>query len=56
MLDMELLLTELTVVHDMQWGDMLYLVYNWLAIHAPEAREEYLDGTNPIFYYGAPNE
>lgn len=56
MLDMELLLTELTVVHDLQWGDVLYLVYSWLTVHAPEAREEYTDGSNPIFYYGAPDE
>jgi hypothetical protein len=55
LLKLEKSLEELTdsKTHDLQWGDVLALVHSWLTIHAPHAREEYLDGTHPIFYYGA---
>ena len=39
-----------------QWHDVLYNVYGWLNVHAPQAQEEYLDGSNPIFYYGPKDE
>lgn len=52
LLDMEDLLTELALDHECQWGDILSLVHIYLMVHHPEAREEYLDGTNPEFYYG----
>lgn len=51
---MEPLLEELVDDHDLQWYDVLYNIYGWLSVHRPEAREEYLDGTNPVFepFYG----
>lgn len=53
-LDMEKLLEEMTEDHDLQWGEVLGLVYTWLQIHAPQAQEEYVKGIykNPVFYYG----
>jgi hypothetical protein len=51
LLDMEPLLLEL-VDQDLQYGDILALVYAYLMVHAPGAREEYEDGTHPIFNYG----
>ena len=52
-LDMEKLLVEMTDQHELQWGEVLSLVYSWLSVHAPQAREEYTDGSgSPIFQYG----
>lgn len=51
LLDMEPLLLEL-VDQDLQFGDILSLVYMYLMVHAPGAREEYEDGTHPTFNYG----
>lgn len=50
--DLELLLEEMTDQHEMQNGEILALVYNWLKVHAPQATEVYEDDTNPEFYYG----
>lgn len=54
MLDMEELLIELAdnKNHDLQHGEILNLIRGYLEIHYPEQKEEYMDGTNPIFYYG----
>lgn len=51
LLELEILLLEL-VDHDLQWGDILSLIYGYLMVHAPGAQEEYDDGTHPIYYYG----
>lgn len=51
LLDLEEILEEL-VDHDLQWGDILALVYSWLVIHAPGAQEKYLDNSSPNYYYG----
>lgn len=51
LLDMEPLLLEM-VDHDLQHGDILNLVRGYLEVHAPGAKEEYEDGTEPEFYYG----
>lgn len=51
LLDMEPLLEEL-IEHELQWGDILFLIYGWLQIHNPQAQEEYLDGSRPEFKYG----
>ena len=48
---MEPLLFEL-VDQELQWSDILGLVYMWLMVHALGARETYKDGTHPTFYYG----
>ncbi len=49
--EMELLLEEMTDDHDLQWGEVLALVKTWLEIHAQHQREEYKDGTSPIYSY-----
>ena len=54
MLDMEKLLLELGVDHDMQWYEILNLVRGYLEVHLPGQREKYTDGSNPEFYYGFP--
>lgn len=50
LLDLERVLDEL-LDHDLQWGDILYLVFGHLRIHRPDAREEYVEGGNPEFFY-----
>lgn len=53
MLDMEKLLFELGVGHDMQWHEILALVHGWLQVHLPAQRETYTeDGSHPEYYYG----
>ena len=52
MLDMEVLLEELVGPNDLQYYEVLNLVFGWLVVHAPHAKERYVDGTSPIFYYG----
>lgn len=51
-LDLETVLEEMTHDHDLQWGEVLHLVYAWLAIHAPANQEEYNEGGHPEFFYG----
>ena len=56
LLDLEPLLLEMVVQHDLQFGDVLNLVYGYLEVHCPGAKEEYDDdGKSPVFYYG-PNK
>ncbi|NJO48196.1 MAG: hypothetical protein HC840_00610 [Leptolyngbyaceae cyanobacterium RM2_2_4] len=51
MLDMEKLLFELHCGHDMQHGEVLYLINGWQKIHVPGQIETYTDdGSNPILY------
>ena len=52
LLDMELLLDEMCINHDLQKGDILALIDKHLDIHNPDSVECYLDGTSPVFYYG----
>lgn len=56
MLELEYRADEAMATHDLQWGDVLGLVYVWLMIHHPDARETYMDGTHPEFYYGPKRE
>ena len=51
-LELETVLEKMVHDHDLQWGEVLGLVHTWLSIHAPNAQEEYVDGGNPIYYYG----
>ncbi len=51
LLDIEPLLVEL-VDHDLQHGEILNLIRGYLEIHCPEAKERYVDGGSPMFYYG----
>jgi len=55
-LDLETILDELIDDHGFQWGDLLSVIYGHLMTHRPDAQEEYLDGGNPIFYYGPEDE
>jgi hypothetical protein len=51
MLDMEKLLFELHIDHDMQHGEVLYLINGWQKIHVPSQIETYVeDGTHPVLY------
>lgn len=52
LLDIEPLVAELIADHDLQWGDLLGLLYAHLMVHHPEAREEYVEGGHPRYYYG----
>lgn len=52
LLDLEVLLDEMIDAHDLQWGEVLALVFCWLQIHRPDAKEEYEDGSSPKYRYG----
>lgn len=52
MFDVEDVLNELCVDHDMQWHEVLGLVHASLRVHFPESRETYMDDTHPEFWYG----
>jgi hypothetical protein len=54
--DLEDLITEMVDQHDLQWGEILNLIFGYLLIHFPNARETYEDDSHPVFYYGCPNE
>jgi len=54
--DLEKLVTEMVDGHDMQWGDILAIVWNYLRVHRPEARENYVEGGYPEYYYGPKEE
>jgi hypothetical protein len=51
LLKMEPLLEKLVDDHNLQWYDVLFLVFGWLMVHRPDAQEEYEDGTRPVFFY-----
>lgn len=52
LLDIEPLLLEAMVDHDLQHGDMLGILYSYLKSHLPGHAEVYTDdGTSPVFYY-----
>jgi len=40
----------------LQWGDILNLTRGYLEVHAPNAREQYIAGGSPVFYYGPKEE
>ena len=50
--DIEEITEEMCIEHDMQWGDILSLIHNYLRVHHPQAQEQYNDDTSPEFYYG----
>lgn len=51
--DLETLLFEMGVEHDLQWHEILGLVHSWLQTHFPHGQETYVeDGSHPVFYYG----
>ena len=52
---MKQVLCEMIDDHEMQWGEILNIIRGYLEIHRPDAQEQYMDGTNPLFYYGPEN-
>jgi hypothetical protein len=50
--DLEPFLLEMAYDHDLQHGEILNILRGYLEIHAPDQKEQYTDGTEPIFYYG----
>ena len=50
--DIETILDEMLIGHDMQHGDVLGVVHTFMMSHFPNQREEYVDGGNPVMYYG----
>ena len=52
LLDLEKILDEMVDSHELQFGDILFLVFGHLLIHRPDAREVYLDNSHPELYYG----
>jgi hypothetical protein len=53
LLDMEPLIQEAMDDHDLQWGDMLGLIYTYLQVHYPDHKEVYIEnGKSPVFFYG----
>ena len=52
LLEMEPLILEMVVKHDLQHGDILNLVNGYLEVHCPGAKEVYdEDGSSPVFSY-----
>jgi hypothetical protein len=52
LLDLEVVLDSMIKQHQLQFGDVLALVNTFLEVHHPEAKEEYVSGGSPVFYYG----
>lgn len=50
--DLELLLDEFYLEHDMQLGDVDAIVHSFSEKHYPNHVEQYEDGTNPVRLYG----
>lgn len=54
---MEKLLYELHIDHDMQHGEVLYLINGWQKIHVPGQIEIYIDdGSHPLLYGPKPKK
>lgn len=56
LLDLEKILMEMCIDHDLQWGDVLNIVRGYMEVHLPGAQEQYTKGGNPVFYYGPKRE
>lgn len=50
--ELEAVVTKMVKQHDLQHGEILNLVNGYLEVHYPEAKEEYITGGEPKFYYG----
>lgn len=50
--DMEHILEEMCDDHDLQHGEVRAQIMNWLKVHRPGNIETYLNGENPIDFYG----
>ena len=52
LLDLEPLLDEMALSHELQMGDILGLIVRHLEMHNPDCIEEFDDNTKPVFFYG----
>lgn len=52
MFDVEYMVKQMVEEHDMQKGEIMALVSQYIDVHYPGAIEEYQDDSNPIFFYG----
>lgn len=52
LLDLETILDELYIEHDLQLGDVLGMIVTNTQVHYPDNIEVYQDNTHPVFYYG----
>lgn len=52
--DLEPLILEMVVDHDLQYHEILGIIFQYLEVHCPGAKEVYTkDGSSPVFYYGS---
>ncbi len=56
MLDLEPLILEMVEQQEMQYSDVLGIIFSYMEVHCPNAREKYMDGTSPIYFYGPREE
>lgn len=49
--DMENILHEMAIDHEMQIHEILGIVYMYLVLHCPTSVEEFADGTSPVLRY-----
>lgn len=47
--DYDFVIEKMVNSHGMTKWQILSMVYNYLFVHCPEAREEYVDGGHPVF-------
>lgn len=52
LLDLEPLLDEMAESHSLQMSDILALIRSHLLVHNPGCVEEFLDGSEPVYFYG----
>lgn len=50
MTDLEKILYELHIDHDMQHGEVVYGINGWQKIHVPDKMEPFIDGTKPMMH------
>jgi len=50
--DLEPLLQEMANDHELQMGEILAILRSYIEIHLPDCRENYIDGTKPVYFYG----
>lgn len=54
--DLEPLILEMVVDHDLQYHEILGMIYFYLMSHCPGAKEKYIKGGSPIMFYGPADE
>lgn len=51
--DLEPLILEMIEQHELQWHEILAIIHGYLMVHCPQGQEQYTEGGNPKYYYGA---